>query len=161
MLRNPSNAELARLIGLRPRAPRDDVCDLSSSEPVPPGSRRRSTAPRRAWRRSRSTQSRPGGQAGTSSKIENYLGFPSGISGAELAERADDPGREVRRAHQRARRGDSARRSSDGHYVVRLDDGEPGRARTVVIATGARYRKLDVPRIRGVRGHERLLRRDA
>jgi thioredoxin reductase (NADPH) len=85
-----------------------------------------------------------GGQAATSSRIENYLGFPAGISGGELADRAviqaEKFGATISvpvEATGLAQR--------DGYHAVRLDDGGEIRARTVVIATGARYRRLDVP----------------
>ena len=64
-----------------------------------------------------------GGQASTSSRIENYLGFPTGISGSELAERAIAPGPAVRRAHGRARAGRRRCASDDGHYAIDLADG--------------------------------------
>uniref|UniRef100_UPI00224F216A NAD(P)/FAD-dependent oxidoreductase n=1 Tax=Dyella silvatica TaxID=2992128 RepID=UPI00224F216A len=86
----------------------------------------------------------PGGQAGTSSKIENYLGFPTGISGQALAGRAQIQAqkfgarlaisRHVVRLHCAAR-----------PYQLELEGGQQVAARAIVIATGARYRKLDVP----------------
>jgi thioredoxin reductase (NADPH) len=88
----------------------------------------------------------PGGQAGTSSRIENYLGFPSGISGAELADRAVIQARKFGARFAIPATAVSVARS-DGHYTVRLDDGTPVTARSVVIATGVRYRRLDVPRL--------------
>ncbi len=85
----------------------------------------------------------PGGQAGSSSKIENYLGFPTGISGQELAGRAltqaEKFGAELMIA-KGARRLSCERRP----YAIEIDDGRRVLARTVVIATGARYRKLQV-----------------
>ena len=86
-----------------------------------------------------------GGQASTSSRIENYLGFPAGISGSELAERAALQAREVRRAPGRPGARRSASRSENGHYAIELADGETVNGRTVIVATGAQYRKLDVP----------------
>jgi thioredoxin reductase (NADPH) len=87
-----------------------------------------------------------GGQAGTSSRIENYLGFPAGISGAELADRAviqaEKFGATI--SVPAAATGLGER---DGLHAVRLDDGTEIRTRTVVIATGARYRRLDLPRL--------------
>lgn len=85
----------------------------------------------------------PGGQAGTSSKIENYLGFPTGISGAALAGRAQVQAQKfgARLALSRAAVG----LDCDGtQYSLELDDGERIRARAIVVATGARYRKLDL-----------------
>jgi len=82
-----------------------------------------------------------GGQAGSSSKIENYLGFPTGISGGALAGRAMTQaqkfGAEVAVASSAVRLGCEAR-----PYTVELSDGRVVRARTIVIATGAEYRQL-------------------
>jgi thioredoxin reductase (NADPH) len=87
-----------------------------------------------------------GGQAGTSTRIENYLGFPGGISGAELAERAViQAGKFGARLQVPAEASGFCRH--EDHYRVRLADGETVESRAVVIATGARYRKLDVPRM--------------
>ena len=85
-----------------------------------------------------------GGQAGTSSRIENYLGFPSGISGGELAFRG-----EVQAIKFGARvtvpRRAMTLRERDGCFVVGMDDGAELLGRSVVIATGARYRRLGLP----------------
>lgn len=84
----------------------------------------------------------PGGQAGTSSRIENYLGFPSGVSGAELS----------RRATAQARRFGAeiltpavavGLRSAAPYLFVQLADGQEVRGRTVLVTTGVAYRKLD------------------
>jgi thioredoxin reductase (NADPH) len=87
-----------------------------------------------------------GGQAGTSSRIENYLGFPAGLSGGELADRA---------IIQAEKFGASFRvpveaqglQHCDGHTSVQVDGDAGICARTVVIATGARYRRLDLSRL--------------
>ena len=88
----------------------------------------------------------PGGQAGTSSRIENYLGFPTGIPGLELAGRAltqaQKFGAEVAIARTAVRFN-----CDELPYRVHLSDGEVVQARSIVIATGARYRKLDVPEL--------------
>jgi thioredoxin reductase (NADPH) len=88
----------------------------------------------------------PGGQAGTSPRIENYLGFPSGVAGVELAERALEQARKFgarfllpREAAGLAERG--------GSYVVSLADGGEVVARAVVLATGVAYRTLGVPAV--------------
>jgi thioredoxin reductase (NADPH) len=86
----------------------------------------------------------PGGQAGTSSKIENYLGFPTGVSGQELANRAWVQAQKfgARMAISR----DCVRVDQmDGVHVLTLAGGGTLRTRAVVIATGAAYRKLSVP----------------
>jgi thioredoxin reductase (NADPH) len=93
----------------------------------------------------------PGGQAGSSSKIENYLGFPTGISGQELAARAltqaEKFGAKLMIA-KGARRLACERRP----YAIEIDDGPRVPARTVVIATGARYRKLGVENLERFEG---------
>ncbi len=86
----------------------------------------------------------PGGQAGTSSRIENYLGFPTGISGQALAGRAltqaEKFGAEVAIGRTVVRL-DCDRRP----YRLHLSDGDVLRTRAIIIATGAKYRKLDLP----------------
>jgi thioredoxin reductase (NADPH) len=86
----------------------------------------------------------PGGQAGTSSRIENYLGFPTGISGEALAGRAlsqaEKFGAEVSIGRTVVRLDCDSR-----PYRLHLSDGQVVLTRTIVIATGVRYRKLDVP----------------
>lgn len=93
----------------------------------------------------------PGGQAGSSSKIENYLGFPTGVSGYELAARATTQaekfGAKMMVAHQVTGL-DCAKRP----YRVALDKGNALAARTVVIATGAQYNKLRIPRLEEFEG---------
>lgn len=85
----------------------------------------------------------PGGQAGTSSKIENYLGFPTGISGRDLADRAA-----IQAQKFGARLASPVRAvkltPSGPNYEVEFADGRTIKGRSVVVATGARYRRLDV-----------------
>ena len=86
----------------------------------------------------------PGGQAGTSSKIENYLGFPTGISGQALAGRAQAQAQKFGARLAISRQ--ASRIDCEGKpYRLQLDDGQTVAARVVIVATGARYRKLDVP----------------
>jgi thioredoxin reductase (NADPH) len=85
-----------------------------------------------------------GGQAGTSSRIENYLGFPTGISGEALAGRArtqaEKFGAEVSVGRS------VARLDCDSHpYRIFLSDGQELRTRSIIIATGVQYRRLDLP----------------
>ncbi|HEX3175643.1 MAG TPA: NAD(P)/FAD-dependent oxidoreductase [Methylomirabilota bacterium] len=93
----------------------------------------------------------PGGQAGSSSRIENYLGFPTGISGQELAGRAltqaERFGAEVAIARHAVELDCTSR-----PYAIRLASGEIVHARTIVIASGARYRKPDLPQLRRFEG---------
>src|SRR5215218_5078452 len=84
-----------------------------------------------------------GGQAGTSRRIENYLGFPAGITGSELTSRAVT---QARKFNARTATPYRARElePGDGRHIVRLEEGNEISARAVVIATGAEYRKLPV-----------------
>jgi len=83
-----------------------------------------------------------GGQAGASSRIENYLGFPTGISGSELTQRAVVQAEKFG-ASLSGPGGAASLREQAGHLVVRLSDGTDVAARAVIAATGARYRRLD------------------
>ncbi|MDT7753865.1 MAG: thioredoxin reductase [Pseudonocardiales bacterium] len=147
MLRNPSNAELAAMIGMR-TAPEDNTaaCDLLVVGAGPAGLAAGVYGASEGLHTVVLDAVAAGGQAATSSRIENYLGFPAGISGAELAERAviqaDKFG-----AHTQVPVTATALRREDGHYRVQLDNGAETLARTVVVATGARYRKLPVDRL--------------
>ena len=85
----------------------------------------------------------PGGQAGSSSKIENYLGFPLGISGQELAERAYTQAQKF--GAQLIIAKDAKQLACERKpYVIELDDGARVPARTIIIATGAEYRRLSL-----------------
>lgn len=86
----------------------------------------------------------PGGQAGTSSKIENYLGFPTGISGQALAGRAQVQAQKFG-ARLAVSRSAVALDCAAAPFHIRLEDAQSVAARAIVVATGARYRKLDVP----------------
>ncbi|WBO84066.1 FAD-dependent oxidoreductase [Hymenobacter yonginensis] len=86
----------------------------------------------------------PGGQAGTSSRIENYLGFPTGLSGAELAHRAWAQAVRLG-AELLAPREVTELCVQDGYKVLTLSDGSTVRTRAVVLTTGVSYRTLEVP----------------
>ncbi len=93
----------------------------------------------------------PGGQAGSSSKIENYLGFPTGVSGQELADRAIAQAEKFGARIMVAR--SVERLNCDQHpYKITLDDGQEIPARTIVLATGAQYNKPDLPKLESFYG---------
>lgn len=94
----------------------------------------------------------PGGQAGTSSRIENYLGFPMGISGAELTQRAIVQAEKFA-ATLTAPCTAVALGQRAGHLVVRLSDGSEIAGRAVIAATGAAYRRLAAERLRDFEGN--------
>src|SRR6478672_7849423 len=93
----------------------------------------------------------PGGQAGTTSMIENYLGFPQGISGSELATRAAAQARRFGAEVQLARRLADITRDGPG-YVASLSDGTTVRSRAMLLASGVEWRRLEVPRIDALLG---------
>jgi thioredoxin reductase (NADPH) len=85
----------------------------------------------------------PGGQAGSSSKIENYLGFDQGITGAELAHRAYLQARKFKAEFLTQSVSDI--RSANGYHIVSMADGREVTARAVIITTGVQYCRLDIP----------------
>ena len=87
-----------------------------------------------------------GGQAGSSSRIENYLGFPTGISGADLTQRATVQAQKFGASLSSPCAAVSLREDA-GHLVIRLSDGTDVPGRAVIAATGARYRRLDAARL--------------
>ncbi len=88
----------------------------------------------------------PGGQAGTTSMIENYLGFPQGISGSELATRATAQAKRFGAEVLLARRLGDITRDGSG-YVAHLSDGTAVRSRSMLVASGVDWRRLEVPGI--------------
>lgn len=92
----------------------------------------------------------PGGQAGTSSRIENYLGFPSGLSGADLARRAVT---QAKRLGAEIMAGEVVGLRVQGQYrVVQLADGSEINAHAVLLATGVSYKRLSAPGINELEG---------
>jgi thioredoxin reductase (NADPH) len=91
-------------------------------------------------------KSAPGGQAGSSSKIENYLGFPTGVSGQELAARAIAQSEKFG-AKIMVARSVASLNCDQTPYKITLDDGQQFSTRTIVLATGAQYNKLDLPNL--------------
>ncbi len=141
-LHNPTNRELAECLGIAERLDEGAVFDLAVVGAGPSGLAAAVYAASEGLNTVVLEAEAPGGQAGTSSKIENYLGFPTGISGQALAGRAQVQAQKFGAriaVPRRVERLDCDRRP----YVLHLDDGTEVKARTVAIATGARYRKLD------------------
>ena len=94
----------------------------------------------------------PGGQAGTSSRIENYLGFPMGISGSDLTQRAVIQAEKFG-ANLTVPCTAVSLRNHAGHLVVRLSDGSDVAGRAVIAATGAAYRRLEATRLSDFEGN--------
>jgi thioredoxin reductase (NADPH) len=93
----------------------------------------------------------PGGQAGTTSRIENYLGFPSGLTGADLARRALAQARRLGAEILSSREVSTVRRA-DPYRIIVLDDQSELSCQSVVVATGVSYRQLEVPGAAGLAG---------
>ncbi len=87
-----------------------------------------------------------GGQAGTSSRIENYMGFPTGISGADLVWRGEVQAMKFGTRFLLPRRAVKLERLDDGEFCTTFDDGRRVRAGAVVVATGVQYRPLQIER---------------
>src|SRR4051794_38205892 len=146
VLRNPSNAELSRLLGLGSRGTAPPMCDLVIVGGGPAGL----AAALYGASEGLDTQAIDaiafGGQASTSARIENYLGFPTGISGSELAERATLQARRLG-ARLTVPAEATGLTRQDGHYSVELANGSSVKGRSLIVATGARYRRPEVPEI--------------
>lgn len=144
VLRNPRNTELAELLGLRKDAAPRDAVDILVVGAGPAGLAAAVAAASEGLSTVVLDAIAAGGQAGTSSQIENYLGFPAGVSGAELADRAVVQARKFGADFMIPGEARSLDRI-DGHFDVGLIDGAHLEAHAVVLATGVRLRRLSVP----------------
>jgi thioredoxin reductase (NADPH) len=139
-LRNPSNQQIADCLGFNESVDQTHVRDLVVIGAGPSGLAAAVYGASEGLDVLVLETSSPGGQAGSSSKIENYLGFPTGITGQELAARAYLQAQKFG-AHMLIAKG--TRLICDRKpYVIELENGARISTRTVVIATGAQYRKL-------------------
>ena len=143
-LANPSNSEILDALGAT--SLEDTACDVVVVGGGPAGLATAVYTASEGLRTILVEAEAIGGQAGTSTLIRNYLGFPRGISGAQLAQRAYDQAWLFGTKFVFARR--ARRLRADGRdRVLQLDDGTTIHARAVVIATGASYRRIGVPSI--------------
>jgi thioredoxin reductase (NADPH) len=163
VMRNPSAAQVARSLGLRAEVDgkRFDLVVMGAgpaglAAAVYGGSEGLRTLVVEAWA--------PGGQAGTSTRIENYLGFASGISGTELTRTATLQARRFNAVLSSFHRAVELADGPEGLVRVDLDDGQHVVARSVVMATGARWRELQaegVDRFRGAGVYHAAMATDA
>lgn len=140
VLRNPSNQEIADCLGFNESIDQAQIRDLVVVGAGPTGLAAAVYGASEGLDVVVLETSSPGGQAGSSSKIENYLGFPTGISGQDLAGRAYIQAQKFGAKMLIAK----ATRIVCDHrpYIVEVENGNRIQARTVLIATGAQYRKL-------------------
>jgi thioredoxin reductase (NADPH) len=150
-LLTPTVRAVAEALGLQ-TTPKDDQYDVVIAGAGPAGMAAGVYGASEGLRVLIVERSAAGGQAGTSSRIENYLGFPSGISGDELTERALKQARHFG-SEIVVTRSVEAIVSTDTGYYVRLDGGESVLARAVLLSTGVDWHRIEVP------GLDRLLGR--
>ena len=151
LLKNPSNGDVAECLGLNAPPADDRVHDLLIIGAGPAGLAAAVYASSEGLDVRIVETFAPGGQAGTSSRIENYLGFPTGISGAALAGRALSQA--LKFGAQLSVAWDAVALHCDHWpYSVDMADGRSMRSRAILIASGAQYRTLDIanlPRLLG------------
>ncbi len=151
VLKNPTNQALANCIGLNIQVDETQIRDLVVVGAGPAGLAAAVYAASEGLDVLVVETTAPGGQAGSSSKIENYLGFPTGLSGQELAARAlaqsEKFGAQMMVAHSVEKL-----ECSKLPYKVVLDDGTKIAARAIMIATGAQYNKPRIPNIKEFEG---------
>ncbi|TMK64585.1 MAG: cyclic nucleotide-binding domain-containing protein [Actinobacteria bacterium] len=151
VLRNPTGAELGAMLGIGSRGAPPAMCDLVIVGGGPAGLAAALYGASEGLDTQAIDSVALGGQASTSARIENYLGFPTGISGSELAERAALQARRLgARLVVPAEAVGLERENS--HHSVQLASGEVVNGRTVMVASGAQYRKLDVPDLERLEG---------
>src|SRR6266545_167430 len=142
-LRGPSSGQVSRALGIgRELAPREEV-DLVVVGGGPAGLGAAVYGASEGLETLVVESTALGGQAGSSRRIENYLGFPAGITGSELTSRAVTQARKFNARTATPYRA-VALEPGNGRHIVRLEEGHVIAARTVILATGAQYRRLPV-----------------
>src|SRR5262249_33984882 len=150
-LASPSNLEIAEAFGLMTPIPEEDIFDVAVIGAGPAGLAAAVYASSEGLRTVVIEREAIGGQAGTSSMIRNYPGFAQGVSGTRLAFAAYQQAWFFGTTFVFMRQPESLAPEGD-HYRLGLSDGSALASRTVVITTGAAYRRLGVPALEGLQG---------
>jgi thioredoxin reductase (NADPH) len=146
VLRNPTNAEIADCLGFNETLDQTQVRDVVIIGAGPSGLGAAVYAASEGLDVLVIENNAPGGQAGSSSRIENYLGFPTGIEGKDLAGRAYAQAQKFGAQIIIAK--EAQQLTCDRKpYTIQIDDGQRVRARAVIVATGATYRRLKLDRL--------------
>jgi thioredoxin reductase len=148
---NPSNQQIVDAFGIMTPIPPGAVFDVAVIGAGPAGLAAAVGASSEGLRSVIVEHEAVGGQAGTSSMIRNYPGFSQGISGARLAQEMRRQAWAFGTTFLYMRQAERLTKS-DGHYQVQLSDGSVLTSRTVIIATGAAYRRLGIPRLEALQG---------
>jgi thioredoxin reductase (NADPH) len=152
LMRNPDEADLARCLGLAPDIDPDREFDVVVAGAGPAGLATAVYAASEGLSVAVLDLRAFGGQAGASARIENYLGFPTGISGHALTARAFVQAQKFGAEVIMPAAASGLEAMGDDRLKVTLDSGPSLRARTVVLAGGVRYRRLNVPRLADFEG---------
>src|SRR5579859_1173395 len=151
-LRNPSNQQVADCLGFNQAIDKTQVRDVVVLGAGPAGLAAAVYAASEGLDVLVLETNAPGGQAGSSSKIENYLGFPTGISGQELAGRANVQAQKFG-AQVLISRAATRHLCDRKPYIVEIEGGSRLAARTVIMAMGAQYRRLPLPNLTRFEGN--------
>jgi thioredoxin reductase (NADPH) len=151
VLRNPTPRQVAECLGFNNNIDKTQVRDLVIVGAGPAGLAAAVYAASEGLDVIVIEKAAPGGQAGSSSKIENYLGFPTGLSGQELADRAIAQAEKFGASIMVARTVERLH-CDQRPYKITLDDGQTILTRAIVLATGAQYNRPAVPNIESFSG---------
>jgi thioredoxin reductase (NADPH) len=144
---NPTPKEVARLVGLRQDIPEGMIADLLIVGGGPAGVAAAVYAGAEGIKALVIDELAIGGQAGTSSRIENYMGFPTGISGSDLVWRGQVQAMKFGTCFSVPSRATELQKQDDGTFCVTLDDSQTVCARAILIAAGVQYQRLPLDRL--------------
>ncbi len=153
VIEDPTPLKIARLLGLDLAIGEDEVLDVLIVGAGPAGVAAGVYAGAEGLKAMVIEDISIGGQAGTSSRIENYMGFPTGISGADLVWRGEVQAMKFGTRFAMPRRVVGLQQRADGVYCATLDEGQIICARAVIIATGVQYRRLPIDRLQDFEGN--------